>query len=415
MNDKVRCINIDWLEVYALEPDKDNPLNAAYFIRQGYGVVARDYGTRVYREMFTILDDHNNPFLEVRRNPVSTVAKDGGVFPDGSCHLRLSNYACYGANPVQSLRVFMVRHGYVLQRIFRLDICLDFENFDFGDKPSDFLMRYVRCKYAKVNQTNINMHGVDRWDGRTWNSISWGATSSMIGTKFYNKTKELKEAKDKPYIRYAWYLAGLVDNPIRMTRKDAQGKEYTPDIWRVEFSIKSSAKKWYKIEDTSHRKQHDIYVPHILDCYDTRERLIIAFASLAHHYFRFKYYQEGVRKDRCRDKVLFKFNGLDEIYKIAGNVACKKTAKPQERLICLLENFKLMQSDESLRQAAESIINHLRQQVNSDFMGTALDNNSRLVLQMLLSERIDGLKMYNISKRRATLEAQINDLCDEIF
>lgn len=48
-----RCLNIDWLEVYALEPDK---LDADFFISDGWSVQPRPYGTRVYDEMFTLMD-----------------------------------------------------------------------------------------------------------------------------------------------------------------------------------------------------------------------------------------------------------------------------------------------------------------------------------------------------------------------
>ena len=49
MNKKVRCVNIDWLEVHAYEPITLS-LNADYYFRQGYNVHSREYGTRVYRK-----------------------------------------------------------------------------------------------------------------------------------------------------------------------------------------------------------------------------------------------------------------------------------------------------------------------------------------------------------------------------
>ena len=46
---KLRCINIDWLEVYCIEPMK---LDANYYRALRYRVVQRDYGTPMYAEMF---------------------------------------------------------------------------------------------------------------------------------------------------------------------------------------------------------------------------------------------------------------------------------------------------------------------------------------------------------------------------
>ena len=46
---------------------------------------------------------------------------------------------------------------------------------------------------AKVNQCKLSAHGKDSFDDRIWNSLSWGAEKSMISTKLYNKTLEMKE------------------------------------------------------------------------------------------------------------------------------------------------------------------------------------------------------------------------------
>ena len=54
-------------------------MNAEYFRNQGYVVIERDYGTRVYSEMFTIEDEHGQPFIEVRRNPQSGSSEFTGL------------------------------------------------------------------------------------------------------------------------------------------------------------------------------------------------------------------------------------------------------------------------------------------------------------------------------------------------
>ncbi|MBR0341902.1 MAG: hypothetical protein IJH64_06605, partial [Oscillospiraceae bacterium] len=68
---KTRVCNIDWLEVYCLESNQRYPCNAEYFERAGYYVRQREYGTRVYKEMFEITDKDGNPLIEIRRNPAS--------------------------------------------------------------------------------------------------------------------------------------------------------------------------------------------------------------------------------------------------------------------------------------------------------------------------------------------------------
>ena len=206
-----RCVNIDWLECYCLEDAIGFPHNADYFRAKGWEVVEREYGTPMYREMFTLYDHYGEPFVEVRRSPKSD-GRTNGIFDSYSSHVRLANRTCYMNQAARILDRFLDENGFHFQRISRIDICLDFERFDFGDDPQKFIQRFMAGRYSKINQANISAHGLDQWDGRFWNSLSWGSKSSMVTTKLYNKTMELRQVHDKPYIRQAWQAAGLVDD-----------------------------------------------------------------------------------------------------------------------------------------------------------------------------------------------------------
>ena len=101
----MRIINIDWLEVYCIEP-KDEPHDAEFFKAKGLEVKERTYGTPIYKEMFAICQD-GEPWIEIRRNPYS-IKSEGGIMADCSCHLRLCNEACYHDNPIDELRSFIL-------------------------------------------------------------------------------------------------------------------------------------------------------------------------------------------------------------------------------------------------------------------------------------------------------------------
>lgn len=377
----IRCVNIDWLELYCLESPNVYPCNAEFYRRQGYDVRERDYGTRQYREMFTIVDRNGLPWIEIRRNPVAGEDAKGvkGMFNPYSCHIRLSNVACYSNDPVVKLEDFLFQYQYDVSRIFRLDICLDFERFDKGDDPSDVLNRYLKGKYTKINQSNISAHGRDLWDGRKWNSVSWGNPKSMVSTKMYNKTMELQTAKDKPYIRYAWQMAGLVDDYINLTKTKANGSTYKPEIWRVEFSIKSSARAWYVIEDNSHRKSKQVALPHSLNLYETREQLLTAFASLSHHYFHFKHYQANRRKDRCQDKVLFVFDKEDTVYKIDRLITDRPRNNADDTLKARLEQYREHRANKAIYDACQTIIDS----ITDDQLGASLVHFSAEEIRIL--------------------------------
>ena len=311
-----RCVNLDWLELYCLEDDIGYPHDANFFRRDGFHVEEREYGTPMYNEMFTLYDHFDEPLIEIRRDPKSAETRQiNGLFDPRSCHVRLSNRTCYFANPVQLLQQFIEQYGLHYQRISRVDICYDFTTFDYGDNPADFMRRYMKNRYTKINQANISAHGADAWGGRTWNSVAWGSKKSMVGTKFYNKKLELSEARDKPYIRQAWRAAGLVDDEYLLT------KDGNPvDIWRVEFSVKSGTRNWFIMENEQGKKKRIQSVRNTLEVYDTKEKLWQMFLSLADHYFHFKKFEEGKRKDLCEDKKLFNPDGISQYYKLE-NVA----------------------------------------------------------------------------------------------
>lgn len=351
-----RCVNIDWLEVYCLESKTQYPCDAEYFRRHGYLVQEREYGTRQYNQMFTIMDKWGNPMIEVRRDPPSGSSTFNGLTED-STHIRLVNAYCYYNNPIALLREFLMRHDYIFKRIFRIDVCYDFEYFDSGDLPERFVKRFLECKYRKINQCHLAAHGQDNWNGYEWQTLSWGSPASMVSTKMYDKTHELKQlAADKPYIRQAWFECGLVDDPMKLVKMGADGELYSPKIWRVEFSMKSSADRWVVIEDQSGKRVKKKAVPHTLQLFEGRERLWERFEELAFHYFRFKYYEPDKRKDRCRDKVLFHFNQDREFYQLEQIAPASKPSQDVEILRRRLMAYKYNTLDEKQRTACDVIL-----------------------------------------------------------
>lgn len=342
-----RCINIDWLEVYCLEPPQ--PRDAAYFRALGMWVEERDYGTRVYAEMFTLIGTDQFPLLEVRRRPLSQ------LLPFNACHIRLVNRTCYRDDCVAQFRDFLARHDYLVSRISRIDLALDFERFDSGDDPQKFIARYIRGKFSKVNQANVHAHGDDTWTSRNWNSLSWGSPKSQIGTKLYNKTKELAEVKDKPYIRQAWFAAGLVDNPTTLEKIGKDGQKYKPQIYRLEFSIRSTREGWFVIEEHGNAKQYHSY-RNTFDMYDTRDKMLAVFNSLQQHYFNFRHYVNGRSKYDCKQKELFKFEPTDTFYKIAHPASPVTVNRLWESLRRKLNEYRATASQHERRQAVDVLL-----------------------------------------------------------
>ena len=330
---KTRCVNIDWLEVYCLESNERYPCNADYFRSKGFIVHEREYGTRQYNEMFTLEDERGNKWLEIRRNPMSGSSSFSGL-SELSCHIRLVNRACYEDDCIEKLREFLLTHDYTFKRIYRIDVCYDFEFFDTWDRPQKFVRRYLKGKFAKINQVKCAAYGEDNWASFDWETISWGSRTSMVSTKIYCKTKELKAIKgDKPWVKWAWFVNGLVDEPVQLTKVNSQGVRYTPEIWRIEFSLKSTVDGWIVIEDQSGKKVKKKAIPHRLELFDSRDKLWQRFEDLAFHYFRFKKLEQGK----------------------------SKMERPEELMRRKLQAYKLSHGDVKVREACDVILQYIQE------------------------------------------------------
>lgn len=378
----IRCVNLDWLEVYCIE--RSGGMSANDFRQAGIQVEERDYGTRIYHSMFTLLDTDANPLLEVRRLPKNP------LMPTGSCHIRLVNATCYRDDAVQVLREFLARFNYTLINVTRVDICFDLILFDDNTRPRVFMQRYMRGKFSKLNQANIHAHGSDRWTGRVWNSVSWGSPSSPISTKFYNKTLELydpvTDSYGKPHIRWCWLQCGLIDDFNRCTLNDV-----TQEIWRVEFSIKSAVKNWVTIELNGDAKRY-YSIRNSLEMYDSRDKLLTMFASLSEHYFHFKRYMMGVRKDKCPDRMLFRWKGEQKVIKVEhADMVSART--PDPILLQLIKKLKIYidtghQSD--AKQECTKLLHLLEQYANYEQQSKPWSREQRLAMQLLISRRAQG-------------------------
>lgn len=439
-----RCVNLDWLEVYVLEPISE-PRDADYFASLGMAVSVREYGTRVYSQMFTIMGTDGLPLLEVRRAPSSSLTT-GGILPVNATHIRLVNRTCYYDDAALKMSAFLETHGYTFVRISRVDICLDFERFDSGDYPERFLRRYLEGRFAKINQARIHAHGEDAWTTRRWNSVSWGAPTSQVSTKFYCKSQELREVKDKPYIKQAWFICGLVDDPITCEKHMPNGTVYVPDIWRLEFSIRSDVKRWFVIEQDGVRKRKRS-IPNTLDCYSSRARILAIFQSLAQHYFHFKAVAEAMqrahfdtlpnaglvqaamlgvdsrnvdcgvavpRKDRCPDKVLFKWAANEPYYKVEHLAGTLGNDKQLLRLRQRLEAYAATHTTEDVRHAVSVLL----QSITEDYQRNELaDPWSRAELTALQSALDYRRKNRSLDPARIvdSLLSFIREHSNEIF
>lgn len=430
---KVKCINLDWLSVYCLEP-KGCAMNAAYFKALGWTVEEREYGTPQYREKFTLMNGRH-PFLEIERNPYS-LKQNGGIFEPESCHIRLANRTLYQPQPVQQLTNFIVKYGYEYKGISRVDVCCDLTIFDNGMKPQDLANKYMKDKIWKVHQSHmapntddgddtwrikvhLGAHGKETKTGRTWNSLKWGSPKSALSTKLYNKTYELETNTGKFYIKDTWVKAGLCDlQKVTYEYKNPKTREIeirskqvcvVPgtavdreipiegakkiDVWRVEFSMNSEGRKWIDLGDNH-------VVDLSLNAFDNLDSLAATFFTCSEWLFCFiyaKWITKGPtrmkeRTNRCKKLQLFNTKFLHSHFKPQRQAETEDPSRTEKimmyRLINKSKDDKL--SDE-YREACRQVALEISKE-HGDWWVPDEMYNGRMVNHSLERQRVKEYK-----------------------
>lgn len=410
-----KCINLDWLSVYCIEP-KGCIMDANYYEKLGWTVERQPYGTTIYAEKFKLMND-KHVFLEIERNPYS-LKKNGGIFEDGACHIRLSNRTCYQYNAIHQLQDFIYKYRYEYKGISRIDICCDFVTFDNGMKPQKFANEYMADKFWKVHQSALFAHTYDGDDshrltelgafgketkkGRMWNSLKWGSPKSPISTKLYNKTLELNKNSGKFYIKDAWVQSGLVElqKVTYQYHYDKTGvdevrskyvcvvpgtavKEEIPiedaqqvEVWRVEFSMLAEGRHWIDLE---RGKRIDLD----LCAFDNIQNRAYTFYTCAEWLFCFvraKWLENKSgqivkeRSNRCKKLQLFNTKWLHHSYKPQRQVETTDATRT-ERLIMnrLLKRAQDENLSDEMRKAALMVANDINHE-HSDWYIPDSDN-----------------------------------------
>ena len=155
--------------------------------------------------------------------------------------VRFDNRFLYGANLYDRVKAFLDDNGLEFHNWTRFDVCCDFHNFKFNDtRPEVFIRRYTQGEYRLLNKRRGAKRKGCVWfedgeKGIDFQTLRLGSKYSAVNTKLYNKSKELSDEHDKPYIRESWALNGLLtQDDIDQERKQKDGKQ---DVWRLEFSI----------------------------------------------------------------------------------------------------------------------------------------------------------------------------------
>lgn len=188
--------------------------------------------SRTFAEVWNISKD-GRTIATLARKPFSP------KIPPSTATLKIENYILYHENRCKIID--QITHDLCLyvKGTTRIDICGDFRRI-CGQLPELLIRDILEERVYKVGHAKATTIGEqDRTSqqftaygtaGRTntFSYLRYGGRTSRISTYLYNKTKELNEQHDKPYIREMWRDNGWYGDMA---------------VWRLEYSIKGRQMK----------------------------------------------------------------------------------------------------------------------------------------------------------------------------
>lgn len=254
------AISLDWMQYYCEKSMNEVP--ATFTTTKGkYEVEKQSYSTNLWLDVY-IIKHRDREFATLCMNP-----RNSGM-PERGCTLKLANRVLYSHEWLSESKQIMAEMGLRYKGITRVDVAYDCNALAGGRSVPSFLMQYfshapyceghiIRSGSRKVtiNATRSNKGSVEI------SAMRWGSKGSDIGAYAYNKSLELREVKDKPWIRETWEKAGLIDSFndeewAKLSEKEKQRKIEQGDVqayienpvWRFEISIKAHGKDLLNID-----------------------------------------------------------------------------------------------------------------------------------------------------------------------
>lgn len=261
------CIAVDWLEVCCYGRD----LEPSFFSWEGkhFSVEQEDKETPLFKSFFEV-KRNGLVWAQIRQNPKS------GVMKKGLTIIKLSNRVLYHEKYVPFLMHMIQVLGLYYKGLTRLDIAYDCNEFYCGRKPSRFVHQFVTKRVdekggmyvPKMKEYDFHLKKDIHTNGMI-NYLAIGAKSSKKRGYIYDKTLELEEVKDKPWIREMWEKNGLISDK-------------KTHVWRSEISIKAQGSDLLNLETGQLFALH----PNYLSTYENIKKIFHFYAAKV---FDFRY------------------------------------------------------------------------------------------------------------------------------
>lgn len=293
---------LDWLQVYCISKvfARDylslmnktiiSPVMNGYGYHNEYTIIKNKEVIVGYEWQATIV------WKEFTIATIAAVPRDKKKDVRG-CAIKMANPVLYTSTWYDLLNDLAIAMQWEIHNITRVDIAGDFNYFWHGLDPRTFIRTYLhrgKAGYIKIGTNKFTCNGERDLYHANIDTIRFGSRQSGVSVYLYNKSKELKDKKDKPWIRKTWELANL--------RTDA--------VWRLEFSITNQGAHVKRVSDGL---LHTLFHDDLSQAQNIKEY----FHSFADKFFHFKHIEvapkNGKQKKKSQMKDVVLFNPEEEI------------------------------------------------------------------------------------------------------
>lgn len=326
------AINVDWLSIYCHDRNQGN-LNQIFYEKSAYEFTLLPHGSRHFKELWEVYNEDGDKYAIIQRVPHSSIISSDG------CIIQLCNRELYRPHYAAEFILFLSAHNFTYKSISRLDVCFDSNILRNRLRHSTFIRKIMTGEVLKNNQNKVqwNFSSIANvGKPMECNSCSFGSKSSGVSTKMYNKTLEMKEQKNKPYITENWVCNGLNVNE---------------DVWRIEISIKSDS-------STTIRTETGEIFRLSADSLKMQQNVEDIFFSYAAKYFVFKTNTGKKNKTRMPDLLIFPDERITTLHPVRIT-ECKDSGRSDriflKKLLSLQTEFA--KADNQTFTALKEVIN----------------------------------------------------------
>ena len=288
------CISVDWLSAYC-HGDK---INAGTYSGRSYEftIYEKTEETKLFKHIVEV-------YAKKVKVAVITQCPRNVVINPKTTIIKLENRVLYSSCYIDMLYAIIEALNLRYKGITRIDLCYDCQYLFGGRDPQRFLRHFLLKK--EFSQGHIIRNGSRRCEcyftrksgeAMVVNGVRFGSRLGKVGAYVYNKSLELIEVKDKPWIREFWRMNGLIDDvdfkhmnaltPQELKKKNQEDSlvEYVHNpIWRFELSIKAEGTKVVDLSTGELFAISPSYVEHQQDLHQL-------FYDYAAKYFDFRIY-----------------------------------------------------------------------------------------------------------------------------